>query len=353
MKKNQNIKNKELILIVKLSSLGDILHTTPLVNALSKKFEIIYLTFAENAKLLTNNPNVDLILTFHDVFANNKIKATSHNIITLLRIFFLKPKITINLHKIYLLNKLFWIMGIKKRYGIMRDAKDENIAYLTSSIVFNQTEHHIRQYLKFAEFMGYSSNDVNMQFHPDPVVLKSEYCFEFPYLVICPGGGKNNWSTLLNKRWPLNHWIELVKELNNRKIAVILVGGVDDIESAKQIEKNENCRKIINLTNKLNFSDLFNLLSKSLIFIGSDSFLLHFASTTGNYTLGLFGPTKGTLLAPLGNNDYLIQSPEECSGCYDANLALESNAYKCSDNKCMKAIKVEDVLSKIKEIINV
>jgi heptosyltransferase-2 len=87
-------------------------------------------------------------------------------------------------------------------------------------------------------------------------------------------------------------------------------------------------------------------LKASLCYIGNDSFLLHFASTTGIKTIGLFGPTSGELLSPLGKNNFYIQSKMECSPCYDANDSNNSVAYHCKKGvNCMKEISVKEVYS--------
>lgn len=333
------------ILIVKLSSLGDVLQTTPLIRSLSPQYKVYFLTYRQNAKLLENNPNISKLFILDplewDIFVPLLIVK---NIFSLLKLVVMKINISVNLHKAYKLNKLFKLFGIRQRIGLVVNETDSHC--LTDVIVFNQTEHHIHQYLKTADILKCKTLGYKMDFFPIKMDDKSQLRtnIDGPYIVIAPGGGRNRWASMPNKIWPANSYKNLCERilLNNTK--VIFVGDLHDSTIVASILKNFNERgNIINLVSKLSINEISWIITKSSGFVGNDSFMLHFASTTGVQTLGLFGPTSGAILAPLGTEDNYIQSQVECSPCYDANMALSSQAYLCTDPACMNTIQVEEV----------
>ncbi len=337
--------NKPKILVVKLASLGDILQTTPLIRLLASKYDVYYLTFSQHAPLLKDNPHILGLFTFLD---KSNLTAMLHNVVALIKIFFLQPQISINLHKIYALNYIFKLMGISKRLGIIRE-KDKR-HHLTHPQVFNLEQHHIKQYLSFASILELNTSDYSMEYFPgnyqslsNPSITAN---IPSPYVVICAGGGKNKWANMLNKRWPEASYISLGKSLISKGYNLVLVGNHDDTQIHHNIA-NSIGSNVFDVTNKTSLNELFLIIKSALFYIGNDSFLLHFASTTKTQTLGLFGPTSAKLLAPLGASDGYIQSQTSCSPCYEANLGLDAQAYKCQKNLCMQNLEIETVTMKI------
>ena len=337
------------ILIIKLSSLGDVLQTTPLVRSLSCQHNVYFLTYKQNKILLENNPNISRLFILEPLAGNLLLPLrVIKNTLTLLFLAVARPNISVNLHKVYKMNMLLKWLGIRRRIGLVRAEHDHH--YLTDAIIFNQEEHHIHQYLKVADILkckvlGYKMDYFPMKKNGD---LSRKFNIDHPYFVCAPGGGRNRWAVMPNKRWLVESFVELFNQFPTKDIYLVFIGDKFDAIIIKSIlSRVGDEHHAINVASKLSIDEIFRLVAGSLGYIGNDSFLLHLASTTGKPTLGLFGPTNGKLLAPLGSNDCFIQSSSECSPCYDANLGLNSRAYLCQDSICMKAITTEQVLSKI------
>jgi ADP-heptose:LPS heptosyltransferase len=256
--------------------------------------------------------------------------------------------ILVNLHKLYKLNLLLKLFGVRKRLGIVHPDELKE-TYLTTKTEFVQTFHHIIQYCSFAKQLGVACNDYSMKYYPliSGIDLKLYNLDSSQYIICCPGGGKNKWAEMSSKRWGKDSYVDLIEMSldKNSSLKVLLVGGESDCNLNSQIMAKLNNERVINLTNKLSLDELFYLLKSSIVYLGNDSFLLHFASTAGIKTIGLFGPTSGELLAPLGGNDLFIQSRAECAPCYDANDSSNSVAYHCETSACMKNISVKEVYS--------
>jgi len=86
------------------------------------------------------------------------------------------------------------------------------------------------------------------------------------------------------------------------------------------------------------------LFEKASVVIANDTGPMHLAVAMKANTIALFGPTSPRLTGPYGEGHYrVIMKQQECEvPCYD--LA-------CTDNRCMKAIKVEDVVEEVESIL--
>jgi len=75
---------------------------------------------------------------------------------------------------------------------------------------------------------------------------------------------------------------------------------------------------------------------------------MHIAAAQQVKTIGLFGPETPVIFAPYGKDNISIYKGVECSPC----IKIYKGSYiRCKDNKCMKAISVEDVLKAVRKII--
>ena len=167
-----------------------------------------------------------------------------------------------------------------------------------------------------------------------------------PYIVIAPGGGDNVWSSMPNRRWNIQNYNVLIKELA-KKYKILLVGGKKDELICNQIKNNE----IINLCGKLSIKELANYLKYCELLVGHDSFPYFLSCAIGAKSLGLFGPTNPKLIVPEMDNSFYIQGLE-CFNCYNPIDGINGKAYLCKDNVCMKSISVGSVKEKIEKILN-
>jgi ADP-heptose:LPS heptosyltransferase len=90
------------------------------------------------------------------------------------------------------------------------------------------------------------------------------------------------------------------------------------------------------------------LFARSCLLVSNDSGPAHVASLTQTPTLVLFGPETPLLYLPLGQARALYEALP-CSPCIrPANQRRSS----CRDNRCMHAIRVEDVLNEIDAMLD-
>jgi heptosyltransferase II len=168
-------------------------------------------------------------------------------------------------------------------------------------------------------------------------------------VVIGPGSDYRlygHWSPLL-KRWPAQHYRELVRLLRSRNIKVLITGSIDDAKVASVIVSDlKPIDGVYNLCGKTNLGDLIMLLQKlNAVVVGHDSGLLHLGAMLSKDIIGLFGPTALNLFGPRGNSVHFLLGEKDCRGCFPEP--------KCNQNECetMKSITPEQVLDLILSIV--
>jgi len=156
-------------------------------------------------------------------------------------------------------------------------------------------------------------------------------------IVINPFGGK----LLPIRSWPLENYILLAEKLLIHKNTFIVIIGLESDNKENSLMRGiAGQKRVADIRGRLGFADLLNLFSIADIFITHDSGPVHFASLTKVNMIVLFGPETPVCYGPLRKDAVIFYSGFACSPCLSAYNHRKS---PCKDNKCLKAISVEDV----------
>jgi ADP-heptose:LPS heptosyltransferase len=150
------------------------------------------------------------------------------------------------------------------------------------------------------------------------------------------------------KRWPVEHWKDLIRVLVAKGFTVVAVGGNEDIELHKEILQVYPTHSVHNLCGCLNFSKTISLIATAKLVIGADTALLHLAGLTSTNIIGIFGPTDELRTSPISKNFTLLRS-KNCKGrCF--TLADNRGHERCNYHACMASLlpaEIEDYINKI------
>ena len=151
---------------------------------------------------------------------------------------------------------------------------------------------------------------------------------------------------LIQRRWPQQHYIQLMKKiLAECSGAIILItGDPREREEAQLLKKEVNADRCINFAGKVTFAQLPLLYSVSEFMITNDSGPGHFAAVTEMPTFVIFGPETPALYGSLGKTTP-IYAGLACSPCVGA---ANHRKTACKDNICLQVIKPEHVFAAIK-----
>ncbi len=155
-----------------------------------------------------------------------------------------------------------------------------------------------------------------------------------------------NGSALLPlRRWPMENYSALATRLlQNPKLWVLITGSPSERSDADTICAAVRNARCINLAGETSFSELIDLYNIAHVMISNDSGPPHFASLTAMPTFVFFGPETPACYAPLGKNIEVLYASFLCSPCVSA---YNHRVSACTDNLCLQAISVDDVLRAI------
>jgi heptosyltransferase III len=111
------------------------------------------------------------------------------------------------------------------------------------------------------------------------------------------------------KNWPINHWIDLLRRLEPRFSEILLVGGEADFVLVRELLARSVCQNLKTLL-ALDLNDLSRVLSTCALYIGHDTGVSHLAAAVEVPTVVLFGPTKASVWAPLGEHVTVITASD-------------------------------------------
>jgi ADP-heptose:LPS heptosyltransferase/GT2 family glycosyltransferase len=157
---------------------------------------------------------------------------------------------------------------------------------------------------------------------PEPV----RALFARKVVAIHPGAGN------ITKQWPEEHFsalIDLLIEKND--VNVLLVGGVDEIEVARELLSNlQHPDRVASMVGKTSLTELPRLLKNCSLYIGNDSGPKHIAAAVGIPTVGIHsGVVDPVEWGPMGPNAVALRRNMTCSPCYLANADDCPRALAC------------------------
>lgn len=152
----------------------------------------------------------------------------------------------------------------------------------------------------------------------------------------------NSSEFLPQRRWPAANYVKLIELLLARHsdLFVALIGADSDRLTAGEIEKqlaDQRCQLIAGF---FEIEQLPALFACSALMVTNDSGPAHFAAVSSMPTIVLFGPEAPSLYAPLSAAQ-VLSANLPCSPCVNPGNQRRS---ECTDNRCLQAITVDQVL---------
>jgi len=147
------------------------------------------------------------------------------------------------------------------------------------------------------------------------------------------------------RAWPMDRFAALVERLlaSDPKVVVVLMGIGEAEASARAILQHVGNPRCVNFVGKTRtLTDVTQLFHQSDLLITNDSGPAHFATLTPIKSITLFGPETPVLYGTLGAHAVHLYAHLACSPCLSA---LNHRNSPCTNNVCLQAISVEDVLA--------
>ncbi len=144
-------------------------------------------------------------------------------------------------------------------------------------------------------------------------------------------------ATRPQKRWPSEHFAQIIRQQMTRGVNVVLLGGVSDAEreQASLLKKTSDDTAgpvggLLDLVGKTTIMQLAALVKCSSVIVTADTGAMHIASAVGTPQIALFGSTDPERSGPYDpTNSIIIYNRLACSPC-DSRPTC-NGAYTCMD----------------------
>ncbi len=337
------------ILLIKLRHHGDMLLTTPLIEALHQQYpqaKIDVLLYKETRPMLQAHP---LIRHIHFIDRNWKKEGgwqhIRHELALVRAIRQQHYDLVINLADQWRSAIITGLSGAKIRIGfdyLKRRNKLWEYAHTHRVSTGNHAQlHTVEQNLSalqplnipftgFPVAMHYSAAD----WEHTQAALAQRQPSARPYIVIQPT------SRWIFKCWEDEKVAGLITALASDQMDIVLTAAPDKKELAMIDHIRALCpeQRVISLAGKLTLPQLAALIDHARLFIGVDSAPMHMAAALDTHCIALFGPTKLKQWRPWGENNQVIWA-----GDY-APLPTPDSIDTKTETRYLSAIPLEDVI---------
>lgn len=305
------------ILVIRFSSIGDIVLTSPIIRGLKKqltKAEIHVLTKTSYQKLYACNPHVDKVFTL------SKTNRLSH-LINLLK----------NEHYDYVIDLHNNLRSWRVRIGL--GAKSSGFPklnfrkYLLVRFKWNLMPdiHIVDRYFEAVKHLGVRNDGKGLDFFfPEgedfqPIQLPIEFQNGFHAVVV---GGQH-----FTKIFPAEKLLEVIPLL---QLPVVLLGGKEDVERAAVISSKLG-NKVFDLTGRISLESSAMVIRNAKSVLTNDTGLMHIAAAFRKPVVSVWGntvPDLGMYPYMPGNEDYSVIVQNNNLSCRPCS--------KIGFNKCPK-----------------
>ncbi len=173
------------------------------------------------------------------------------------------------------------------------------------------------------------------------IILKDAGTHKDRVIGVAPGA---KWET---KKWDINRYAELARRLEDMAYDVVFVFGKGDEKDKEMLLNISNNFKTLNISD-YTLRDTAYAISSMNAFISSDTGLMHLAEAAGTPLVTMFGPTTRELgFSPVGKRCVVIEKALPCRPC----SLHGSEKCRYTHHRCMKDISVKDVESAVLNLL--
>ncbi len=315
-------------LIVKPSSLGDIIHSLPFLDAFHKQFpltEIHWLVASQFTGLLEGHPMITRLWSINKSgWKKPSMLSSTLRELGKLAKDLRKERfdIAVDLQGLLRSGLISRLSNAPIRVGFS-SARELSTFFYTHKVNASTSSHAVDRYLEVAAELGC---DV---INPEFPMTHDEYPLPFDdYAVLAPGA---RWDT---KLWPSESFGTLASLLPMKSV---IIGSAEDMERAGVVEQRAS-GKAHNLAGMTTLREAVAVIRNARFVITNDSGPMHIAAALSVPTYAIFGPTSPGLTGPYGQGHTIIRTGDDCSPCFKRS---------CEHTKCMEGVSPSQVLEAI------
>lgn len=312
------------VLVVRFSSLGDVVLTTPLLRAIRSRHPTAHVTMvvqARYADLLANNPAVNLIIP---VERREPVARMAQRLAPVAYDVRLDLQASLRSRRLRRVLGGSWGIAPRRRWArllLIWFGLDRYGAYLPVA----------ERYFSAAGALGVRPDGAPPEVFPTAADEALAAAVAPPDGVVLSPGAR--WA---NKRWPAGHWRALADRLLARGLSVIAVGGAEE----RELLRGPGIVEVYGLPLLATAA----VLRRARVVVANDSGMLHLATAVRRPVVALLGPTVRAFgYAPYGVPAQVLERPLGCRPC----SAFGSDHCPLGHHRCMIEIDPDAVAAAV------
>jgi ADP-heptose:LPS heptosyltransferase len=317
---------KTKILIIRFSSIGDIVWTTAAIRMLKtqlKDVELHFCTKKQYQEILAYNPHLTKLHLLGDKLTHLIKELQQENFDYIID---LHSNVRSRIIKFYLQKKAFTYKKYSwARWWLVKTKQN-----------FIPQQHIAEWYLATLKPLGIEDDKQGLEYYlaPQDQILLTDLPNEFRQGFVAFVVGASEFT----KKLPFEKMVELCQKINS---PIILVGGKEDAEEAEKLAnyfKNHPSVFIFNACGKYRINQSASIIQQAKVVFGHDTGLTHIAAAFKKKVFGIYGGTLPQYLYPYGT-DYKILEVKGLA-CRPCAKAGRKNCPK-GHFKCMRELKFD------------
>lgn len=292
--------------ILRFSSLGDIVLTSPILSSIKTQFpniELVYVTKSHFAEILRDDPRIDTLIELTPTTSLTDLirKLRAQRVDGVLDLHGKWRGLALRLSNPFAANAL-----------LPKPSRLQQFLVRQALTTFRPRHSIVERYYQAAEqlFREPLAREP-LSLHVPPAAVE-QLTQSLPLsleqlqnsVLIAPGA---QWET---KRWPIKRHIEVSRHLREQGHQVIACGGPSEESLLEMLSDKAGVLSLPHIPLGL----LPALLANVRAFIGHDSGPMHIARAVGTPTVAIFGSTPSSQFDFSGHQ--LVENPQECSPCH-------------------------------------
>ena len=341
------------ILIIKPSSLGDVVHALPILAAARKTYPQAHIAWLINenfAPFLVNHPLLDDVIPFHRRHYGRMWRSPRSFLDFWSFVLDLRKQrfdLILDLQGLIRSGLTAFFSGAPRRFGLA-DAREYAWLFYTNRVHCPPgVEHAVDKNVHLARSAG-----LEIETPEFPLALRSEEYDDARRLLAGAAGHplESFLAVLPGARWPSKLWPEenIARLIDRAQDAglppVVLLGAPDERESARRIIAA--CRsKVADLVGRTTLRQLSATIDLARAVVCHDSGPMHIAAALNKPIVALFGPTNPTRTGPYSPAARVLSHPIECSPCYRRSCPF-------GHQRCLRDLTPDTVCSELTQLLN-
>lgn len=327
------------LLVVKTSSIGDVLHALPVVEAIKNarpQMTLDWIVRARCADVLRGNPSIDHLYVIENRPSVSQLFALRRTLRAA------RYQLALDIQGLALSGILTWLSHAPVRVGWNRN-REMNGLFLTDAIVDGKPpapRHEIDLLWGFAETFGIPAR--RGEYAPQSYLAADNRTWAREKLASLPGAkiALNVGASRAYKRWPTERWTALARDLTAAGTGIVFVGDARDAKTVAEIKASlTNEKNVADVSGQTDLRQLAAILEACDMTISGDSGPMHLSVAVGTPVIALFGATNPARHSPYGTRNVIVQNA----------TPTQKRPTEAEGAAAMAAIGVGDVMNAVKE----